>query len=136
MPEEDAAVDGLGLSLESFCNDVVAVAVVGVVSVVSVVVSVAGRVKLCLYVLSVEDVVFDTCKLALLASIEARNFSLIWRILSLNFWPSNFFAANCFFSGVSINDVSTTYWFRFVQMENKFWGEICLYTCLITFLTF
>ena len=112
MLEEDAAVDGLELSLKSFCNDVVAVAVDGVVSVVSVVVSVAGRVKLCLYVLSVEDVVFDTCKLALLASIEARNFSLIWRILSLNFWPSNFFAANCFVSGVSINDISTNYWFR------------------------
>ena len=126
MLEEDAAVDGIGLSLESFCNGVVVVADVDV-GVVSVVVSVAERVKLCLYVLSVEEFVFDSCELALLSSIEARNFSFIWRILSLIIWPSNSFAINCFVSGVSFNDLPKDYWFRFVQMRIK---------CLITFLIF
>ena len=127
MLEEDAAVDGIGLSLESFCNGVVVVAAVGVVSVFESVVCVAGSVRLCLYVLSVEEFVFDSCKLALLSSIEARNFSFIWRILSLIIWPSNSFAINCFVSGVSFNDLPKDYWFRFVQMRIK---------CLITFLIF
>ena len=67
LEEEDAAVDGLALSLASFCDDVVD-AVVSVV--VSVFVGVAGSVKLCLCVFSVlEEVLFETRKLVLLFSV-------------------------------------------------------------------
>ena len=88
MLDEDAAVDGLALSLASFCNDVVDAVVV---SVVSIVVGVAGSVKLCLCVFSVlDEFLFETPKLDLLLSrSEARYFSLIRCILSLNNWPSN-----------------------------------------------
>ena len=82
------------LSLASFCNAVVDAVVVIVVSVVSFVVGVAGSVKLCFCVFSVlGELLFETCKLALLLSrSEARYFSLISRILSLNNWASNLFA--------------------------------------------
>ena len=64
LEEEDAAVDGLALSLASFCDDVVD-AVVSVV--VSVFVGVAGSVKLCLSVFSVlEEFLFEIPKLVLL----------------------------------------------------------------------
>ena len=93
LVDEDAAVDGLAaLSLESFCNAVVDVVVAVVVSVVSIVVGVAGSVNLFLCVFSVEEFLFETRKLALLSRSEARYFSLISRILSLNNWASNLFA--------------------------------------------
>ena len=60
---KDAAVDGLALSLASFCTGVVD-------AVVSVFVGVAGSVKLCLCVFSVlEEFLFETRKLLLLFSV-------------------------------------------------------------------
>ena len=93
MLDKDAAVGELALLiLESLCNGVVDVVVAVVVSVVSIVVGVAGSVRLCLCVFSVEEFLFKTRKLILLSlRSEARYFSLISRILSLNKWPSNLF---------------------------------------------
>ena len=110
MLNEDPAVDELALlSLESLCNAVVDVVVAVVVSVVSIVVGVAGSVRLCLCVFSVEEFLLETRKLALLSlRSEARYFSLIRRILSLNKWPSNLFAILSALNSLSVAFQSMT----------------------------
>ena len=113
MLDEDAAVGELALLiLESLCNAVVdvVVVVVVVVSVVSIVVGVAGSVRLCLCVFSVEEFLFvETGKLVLLSlRSEARYFSLIRRILSLNKWPSNLFAILSALNSLSVAFQSMT----------------------------